>query len=133
MSKIKATNHRDPASPSTRSQYHATLVAVMILCILAPHTGAADESTPLVVYTLSASPSPETFLVVDDDLEVKVNGETVFIDDDGYATLDGRASWKGVPIAFSALPGDELEIIATNPGGGGLNCQHCIFMQMGGQ
>jgi len=66
--------------------------------------------------TLSASPSPETPLVVDDDLEVKLNGETVFIDDDGYATLDGRAIWKGDPITFSALPGDELEIIATNPG-----------------
>jgi len=118
MGKIKATNHSDPAIPSTRSQYHTTLVAVILLCILAPNTVAAGESTPLIDYTLSASPSPETPLVVDDDLEVKVNGETVFIDDDGYATLDGRASWKGEPITFSALPGDELEIIATNPGGG---------------
>jgi hypothetical protein len=89
MSKIKATNHRDTTLPSTRSQYPATLVAVILLCILAPNIGAADESTPLIDYTLSASPSPETPLVVDDDLEVKVNGETVFIDDDGYATLDG--------------------------------------------
>lgn len=118
MSKIKTTNHRDPASPSTRSQYRTTLVAVILLCILAPNIGVADENIPLVDYTLSASPSPETPLVVDDDLEVKVNGETVFIDDDGYATLDGRASWTGDPITFSALPGYELEIIATNPGGG---------------
>jgi hypothetical protein len=120
MSKIKATNRRDPVVPSTRSQYHTTLIAVILLCILAPNTVAADESTPLIDYTLSASPSPETPLVVDDDLEVKVNGETVFIDDDGYATLDGRASWNGGPITFSALPGDELEVIATNPGGGGI-------------
>ncbi|MEA1906371.1 MAG: hypothetical protein U9N12_05385 [Euryarchaeota archaeon] len=120
MSKIKTTNHRAPASSPTRSQYHAALVAVMLLCILAPNTVAADESIPLIDYTLSASPSPETHLVVDDDLEVKVNGETVFTDDDGYATPDGRASWKGDPITFSALPGDELEIIATNPGGGGI-------------
>lgn len=118
MSKTNTTNCRDLALPSTRSQYHATLVAVILLCILAPNTGAANESTPLIDYTISASPSPETPLVVDDDLEVKVNGETVFIDDDGYTTLDGRGSWKGDPITFTALPGDELEIIATNPGGG---------------
>ena len=109
MSKTNTTNHRDPASPSTRSQYHTTLVAVMLLCILTPNSGAASESTPLIDYTISASPSPETPIVVDDDPEVKVNGETVFIDDDGYATLDGRASWKGDLITFSALPGDERE------------------------
>ncbi|KAF5416492.1 MAG: hypothetical protein C5S48_02640 [Candidatus Methanogaster sp.] len=74
MSKIKATNRRDPVVPSTRSQYHATLVAVVLLCILASNTGTADESTPFIDYTISASPSPETPLVVDNDLEVKVNG-----------------------------------------------------------
>lgn len=91
---------------------------MLLLYILAPNIVAADERTPLIDYTISASPSPETPLVVDDDLEVKVNEGTVFIDDDGYATPDGRASWRGDPITFSALPGDELEIIATNPGGG---------------
>ncbi|KAF5412831.1 MAG: hypothetical protein C5S47_00555 [Candidatus Methanogasteraceae archaeon] len=50
--------------------------------------GAADESTPIIDYTISVSPSPETPIVVDDDLEVEVNGETAFIDDDRYATLD---------------------------------------------
>ena len=120
MSKTNTTNRRDTVLSSTGSQYHATLVAVILLCILAPNSGAASESTLLIDYTISASPSPETHLVVDDDLEVKVNGETVFIDDDGYATLDGRASWKGDPITFSALPGYELEIIATNPGGGAI-------------
>ncbi len=132
MSKIKATNHRDTTLPSTRSQYPATLVAVILLCILAPNIGAADESTPLIDYTLSASPSPETPLVVDDDLEVKVNGETMFIDDDGYATLDGRASWKGDPITFSALPGYELEIIATNPGGGEIELS-ALYLHAGGE
>ena len=121
MSKIKTTNHCGVVLSSTgldRSQYTIVFTIAMILCILAPNSGAASESTPLIDYTISASPSPEAPLVVDDDLEVKVNGETVFIDDDRYATLDGRASWKGEPITFSALPGDELEIIATNPGGG---------------
>ena len=117
MSKIKATNHRDP-SPSTRLQYHATLVAVILLCVFAQNTVASYESTPRIDYTLSSSPSPEMPLVVDDDPEVKVNGETMLIDDDRYATLDGRASWNGDPITFSVLPGYELEIIATNSGGG---------------
>ena len=132
MGKIKATNRRGTVLSVTRSPYHTTLVAVMLLCILAPNIGAADERTPLIDYTLSASPSPETPLVVDDDLEVKVNGETVFIDDDGYATLDGRASWKGEPITFSALPGDELEIIATNPGGGGIELS-ALYLHAGGE
>ena len=109
MGKIKTTDRCDPVVPSTRSQYHATLVAVILLCIFAPNMGAADESIPLIDYTLSASPSPETPLAVDDDLEVKVNGETAFIDDDEYATLDGRASWKGAPITFSALPGEIMQ------------------------
>lgn len=130
MSKIKTTNCHGTALPSTISQYRTALVAVMFLCILATNIGATGESTPLIDYILSASPSPETPLVVDDDLEVKVNGETVFIDDDGYATFDGRISWKGDPITFSALPGDELEIIATNFGAGRSNCQHYTFMQM---
>jgi len=68
-------------------------------------------------YTLSGGPSPETFLVVDDDLEVKVNGKTVFVDADRVSTLDGRAKWDGKPITFSASPGEVLQIIATNPGG----------------
>jgi hypothetical protein len=132
MSKTNTTNRRDPALLSTRLQYRAALVAVIILCILAPNTCAADGSIPLIDYTLSASPSTETPLVVDDDLEVKVNGNTVFIDDDGYSTLDGRASWKGAPITFSALPGDELEIIARNPGGGEIELS-ALYLHAGGE
>lgn len=66
---------------------------------------------------MSGGPSPETFLVVDDDLEVKVNGKTVFVDADRVSTLDGRAKWDGKPITFSASLDDVLQIIATNPGG----------------
>jgi|GEM_PF-2784049 len=69
-------------------------------------------------WILSGGPSPYDPIIVDDDLEVKINGVTIFKDDDGYSSLDGRSSWKGNPIDFSAFSGDELEIIATNPGGG---------------
>ncbi len=76
-------------------------------------TATADS----FMYTLSGGPSPETSLVVDDDLEVTVNGKTVLLDSDGVSTKDGRATWNGSPIAFFAAPGDVLQIRATNPGG----------------
>jgi len=78
--------------------------------------GIASASS--YTYTLSGGPSPETPLVVDDDLEVRVNGETVFIDNDKVWTGSWWATWRGKPITFSASPGDVLQIIATNPGGG---------------
>ncbi len=69
------------------------------------------------LYTLSGGPSPETPLVVDDDLEVLVNGKTVFLDNDNVSTRDGRTIWNGAPITFVASSGDALRIRATNPGG----------------
>ena len=54
-------------------------------------------------YTLSGGSLSGIPLVVDDDLEVKVNGKAVFIDDDGYSTLDGRATWKGTSITLSLI------------------------------
>lgn len=90
------------------------------------------RSNSLLYYTLSGGSSPETPLMVDDDLEVKVNGENVFIDDDGYTTLDGRGSWKGDPVTFLALPGDELEIIATNSGGKEIELSE-LYLHAGGE
>ena len=89
------------------------LLVIAFFCFLSAGLANAGSYT----YTFSGGPSPEMPLAVDDDLEVKVNGKAVFIDDDGYSTLDGRATWKGTPITFSASPGDVLQIIATNPGG----------------
>jgi|GEM_PF-3812240 len=68
------------------------------------------------IYTLSGGPSSNTSIVVDDDLEIMVNGKTVFKDYDEVSTYDGRASWKGKPISFSASNGDTLRIITTNHG-----------------
>jgi len=89
------------------------LLVIALFCFICVGIANAGSYT----YTLSGGPSPETPLVVDDDLEVKVNGKTVFVDDDGVSTHDGRATWNGTPITFSASPGDVLRIIATNPGG----------------
>ena len=89
------------------------LLVIAFFCFLG--AGLANEGS--YTYTLSGGPSPEMPLAVDDDLEVKVNGQTFFIDDDGVSTLDERATWNGTPITFSASPGEVLRIIATNPGG----------------
>lgn len=84
-----------------------------------------------ITWILSGGPSPTDQIIVDDDLEVIVNGITVFKDDDEYSTLDGRASWNGEPIIFSALPGDELNIIATNPNGGEIELSPLYLNQDG--
>lgn len=89
------------------------LLVIALFCSLSVGIANAGSYT----YTLSGGPSSETPLAVDDDLEVIVTGKTVFIDDDRVSTYDGRATWKGAPITFSAAPGDAIQIIATNPGG----------------
>jgi hypothetical protein len=104
------------------------LLVIAFFCFLSVGLASADSYT----YTLSGGPSPETPLVVDDDLEVKVNGKTVFVDDDGVSTHDGRATWKGAPITFSASPGDVLRIIATNPGGVDIELSE-LYLHVNGQ
>jgi len=89
------------------------LLVIALFCFLCVGSATADSYT----YTLSGGLSPETLLVVDDDLEVRVNEKIVFIDNDKVSTYDGRATWNGTPIPFSASPGEVLRIIATNPGG----------------
>jgi|GEM_PF-3269192 len=97
-------------------------VSIAMIVVAALFVGCVGLSTPQLTPTtsmlyLSGGPSPDTPLVVDADLEVMVNGKTVFLDDDRVNTSDGRAWWKGTPIPFFASPGDTLRIIATNPGG----------------
>lgn len=65
--------------------------------------------------TLSGGLSASDPMHVDDDLEVQVNGETVFLDDDGTDT-GSATSWKGTPVTFTASPGDTLRIIVTDGG-----------------
>ena len=104
------------------------LLVIALFCFLSVGLASADSYT----YTLSGGTLPGIPLVVDDDLEVKVNGKTVFVDDDGYSTLDARATWKGTPITFSASPGDVLQIIATNPGGADIELSP-LYLHVNGQ
>ena len=112
MSKVWAVN---------KSMKSRILIAVVVAALFVGCVGLSTSQHPTpatsMQYTLSGGPSPETPLVVDDDLEVMVNGKTVFIDNDRVSTGDGRARWNGNPITFLASPGDTLRIIATNPGG----------------
>ena len=76
-----------------------------------------DDSGGDHIYILSGGRLPEDPIVVDDDLEVFVNGKIVFSDLDSVSTEDGRTSWDGHPIKFSASYGDTLKIVAYNSGG----------------
>lgn len=77
---------------------------------------------PTFDFILSGGPSPTTEIQVDDDLEVRVNGKTVFQDDDGTDTgsikRNNGPGFKGEPIEFTATLGDTLRIIATDGGVG---------------
>jgi hypothetical protein len=57
--------------------------------------------------TLSGGTAPTEKISVDDDLELLLNGDSFFADQDGFAQdLD--------PIGFAAEFGDQLRVIATN-------------------
>jgi hypothetical protein len=64
------------------------------------------------VYTLSGGEDPKTPIVADDDVTVRLNGEMIFADNDGWACPDDRGGkWKGAPITFHAKPDDKITII----------------------
>lgn len=65
----------------------------------------------MTTYVISGGPSALIPIAVDDDLSIEVNGETVYQDNDGTASvLD--------PIKFIALPGDLVHITALDLGWG---------------
>jgi hypothetical protein len=81
-------------------------------------------------YVLAGGPSITDHIEVDDDLTVKLNGAPIFVDTDGNYTVAN-------PISFTAKPGDQLEVIATNvvAGGWGLSplylfCEDCGTSQV---
>ncbi|MGB7531431.1 MAG: RICIN domain-containing protein [Halobacteriota archaeon] len=110
----------------------AAILPILLVIALFYFLSAGLANADSYTYTLSGGPSSETPLVVDDDLEVKVNGKTVLIDNDGVSTQDGRATWKGAPITFSASPSDTLRIIATNPGGVDIELSS-LYLHVNGQ
>lgn len=64
------------------------------------------------VYTLSGGEDPKTTITADDDVTVRLNGEMIFADNDGWKCPDDRGGkWKGAPITFHAKPEDKITII----------------------
>lgn len=63
-------------------------------------------------YVLAGGPSIIDHLEADDNLTVKLNGAQLFDNTGGGYTVTN-------PIAFTAKPGDQLEVIATNVIAGG--------------
>jgi hypothetical protein len=64
------------------------------------------------VYTLSGGEDPTTPIHADDDVTVRLNGEMIFADNDGWACPDDRGGkWKGAPITFHAKPDDKITLV----------------------
>jgi hypothetical protein len=68
---------------------------------------AAPMYCPAGALTLSGGTSPTETIGVDDDLELRLNGVTIFLNNDEVAS-------ELPPISFTADFGDELRVIATN-------------------
>jgi hypothetical protein len=113
---MKQVGQRQPRPPARSAQSLAIMLAAGMCALPAPGGAHAGVATPTVCpgpVTLSGGPSPTEQISVDDDLELRLNGDSFFVDDDGFAQdLD--------PIGFEAGIGDQLRVIATNgPFGGG--------------
>lgn len=69
-------------------------------------------------FILSGGPSPTTPIVVDDDLEVLVDGQPLFVDDDHVASTDTRPafprSYDGSPVILVLDPAKKLQIRAID-------------------
>jgi hypothetical protein len=69
-------------------------------------------------FILCGGPSPTTPIVVDDDLEVLVDGQALFVDDDHVASTDTRPafprSYDGTPIILVLDPAKKLRIRAID-------------------
>jgi hypothetical protein len=64
------------------------------------------------IYTLSGGEDPKSAIVADDDVTVRLNGEMIFADNDGWACPDERGGkWHGAPITFHAKPEDKVTVI----------------------
>jgi hypothetical protein len=89
-----------------------TIVAAFVVCIVAlggwvSAAEAAPMACPGGALTLSGGTSPTETIGVDDDLEVRLNGVTIFLNNDQFAT-------ELPPISFTADLGDQLRVITTN-------------------
>jgi hypothetical protein len=74
-------------------------------------TAIPDRPPPgYSTFVLSGGPDSDTSLLVDDDLELYVDGTLVFRDSDKKWTLFRRNTWGGQPISFLAKPSSKIRI-----------------------
>ena len=98
----------NPAAPFGRCKLLAALVASVVASGgWVSVAAAAPMYCPAGALTLSGGTSPTETIGVDDDLELRLNGVTIFRNADQFAT-------ELPPIAFTADFGDQLRVIATN-------------------
>jgi hypothetical protein len=93
----------------------ATTLAFAACALIVPGIAHAGVVTPKLcpgALTLSGGPAPTEQIGVDDDLELRLNGNAFFVDNDGFAQ-------DLAPIGFRAEFGDQLRVIATNGPFGG--------------
>jgi hypothetical protein len=107
--------HSGPRSVSRSAPALAITLAFAACALIAPGAAHAGPTTQVLCpgeVTLSGGTAPAEKISVDDDLELRLNGDTFFTDSDGFAQdLD--------PIGFAAEFGDRLRVIATNGPFGG--------------
>src|SRR5215211_2439662 len=97
----------NPAAAFGRRMIVATVVSIVAVGGWVSVAEAAPMYCPAGGLTLSGGTSPTETIGVDDDLELRLNGVTIFRNADQVAS-------EVPPIAFTADFGDQLRVIATN-------------------
>jgi hypothetical protein len=93
----------------------AVSLAFAALALIVPgvaNAGSAAQTVCPGAVTLSGGTDPTADITVDDDLELLLNGDSFFLDDNGFVN-------DHPPIGFEAKFGDQLRVIATNGDFGG--------------
>ena len=111
---MKRHQHR-PGSISRSVPRLAIALAAAASALMLPGAAQAGPVAHVLcpgAVTLSGGTAPTEQISIDDDLELQLNGDTFFNDDNGFAAdLD--------PIGFTTEFGDELHVIARNGTFGG--------------
>ena len=107
---------QDRPKAGSRSMLPVAVTLAFAACaLIAPgvaHAGSAAQMLCPGAVTLSGGSDPTADITVDDDLELLLNGDSFFLDDNGFVNDHD-------PIGFEAKFGDQLRVIATNGPFGG--------------
>jgi len=85
---------------------------LMVVAALATLAGCLFLDEPILPesWVISGGVMSSEAIVVDDDIQVWVNGVLVFSDADGAWTGDSRGTYKGEPISFEADPNGLIRV-----------------------